>query len=235
MYRSTDGGQTWMHLGLDDASRSPSSRWTRTIRTACTPPCSAIPSGPARSAASIARSDGGATWQQVLHGDQDTGASFVRIDPFDANRCTRACGTSGPVPWEDKNAYNGTNGGLFKSTDGGEHWRQLQEGLPADLSQIDMAMAPSTRERLYATVATSDEGEYGSGAGLGVYRSDDGGENWHVATTDPRPAMRIGGGDLPILHVDPKTPTSCSVLPSSRTGRPTAGRPGRRSGAPGWR
>jgi photosystem II stability/assembly factor-like uncharacterized protein len=107
-------------------------------------------------------------------------------------------------PWEDNNQFQGTGGGLFKSTDGGSTWHPLTKGLPNNLTQINVAIAASQPSRLYATVATTERGEYGSGAGLGVYRSDDAGENWHPATTDPRPAMRIGGGDLPIPRVDPK-------------------------------
>jgi photosystem II stability/assembly factor-like uncharacterized protein len=109
-------------------------------------------------------------------------------------------------PWEDNNQFQGSGGGLFKSTDGGSTWRPLTKGLPNNLTQINVAIAASQPNRLYATVATTDRGEYGSAAGLGVYRSDDAGENWHVATSDPRPAMRIGGGDLPIPRVDPKNP-----------------------------
>jgi photosystem II stability/assembly factor-like uncharacterized protein len=82
----------------------------------------------------------------------------------------------------------------------------LTKGLPNHLTQINVAIAASQPNRLYATVGTTDRGEYGSAAGLGLYRSDDAGENWHVATTDPRPAMRIGGGDLPIPRVDPRNP-----------------------------
>jgi photosystem II stability/assembly factor-like uncharacterized protein len=204
MYRSTDGGQTWTHLGLDDAQQIPDLAVDPHDPNRVYAAVLGHPFGPSAQRGVYRSLDGGATWQQVLHRDQDTGASFVRIDPFDANTLYAGLWNVRSGPWEDKNTYNGTKGGLFKSTDGGEHWRQLKEGLPADLSQIDVAVAPSARGRLYATVATSAEGEYGSGAGLGVYRSDDGGEHWHVATTDPRPAMRIGGGDLPIIKVDPK-------------------------------
>jgi photosystem II stability/assembly factor-like uncharacterized protein len=102
--------------------------------------------------------------------------------------------------------FNGPHGGLFKSTDGGDHWRPLTDGLPQGLSQIDVAVAPSARGRLYATVATSSNpaAQGGAAPGTGVYRSDDGGEHWRIATTDPRPGLRIGGGDLSILAVDPK-------------------------------
>src|SRR5258708_11979872 len=109
-------------------------------------------------------------------------------------------------PWEDKNMYNGPHGGLFKSTDGGDHWRPLTDGLPQGLSQLDVAVAPSARGRLYATVATSSNpaAQGGAAAGVGIYRSDDGGEHWRVATSDTRPAMPIrGGGHLPSPPVHP--------------------------------
>jgi photosystem II stability/assembly factor-like uncharacterized protein len=81
----------------------------------------------------------------------------------------------------------------------------LANGLPKDLSQIYVAIAPSDSRRLYATISTA--------AGkLGVYRSDDAGDSWMQATDDPRPAGRIGGGDLPIPKVDPKNPDLLYVV-----------------------
>ena len=73
--------------------------------------------------------------------------------------------------------------------------------------QINVAIAASDPQRLYATLSTTEEsGGYASDTGLGVYRSDDGGESWRKITDDPRPAMKIGGGDLPVPAVDPKNP-----------------------------
>src|SRR5207245_11568789 len=69
-------------------------------------------------------------------------------------------------------------------------------GLPEDVVQAYVAIAPSDTRRLYATLATTHD--------LGIYRSDDAGENWYRSTTDRRPALRIGGGDLPVPRVDPK-------------------------------
>ncbi|MDI1320074.1 MAG: glycoside hydrolase, partial [bacterium] len=97
-----------------------------------------------------------------------------------------------------RNHYRGPQGGLFKSTDGGQTWRKLTQGLPADLQQIFPTVAPSDPRRLYAVV--------GVPAGGGIYRSDDAGETWTAATPDPRPALAIGGGDLPVLRVDPQNP-----------------------------
>ncbi|MBS0580497.1 MAG: glycoside hydrolase [Proteobacteria bacterium] len=209
MYRSVDGGKRWTHLGLDDAQQIPDVAVDPQDPNRVYVAVLGHPFGPSTQRGVYRSLDGGASWQQVLRADADTGASFVRIDPFDAQTLYAGLWNVRSGPWEDKNTYNGTKGGLFKSTDGGEHWRALKEGLPADLSQIDVAVAPSARGRLYATVATSAEGEYASADGLGVYRSDDGGEHWRVASTDPRPAMRIGGGDLPIIKVDP---TNADVL-----------------------
>ena len=109
-------------------------------------------------------------------------------------------------PWEDKNSYEGTHGGLFKSTDGGNTWKQLIDGLPKDLVQINIAIAASNPSRIYATLSTKEEGAYASSKGLGVYRSDDAGMSWRKITDDPRPAMKIGGGDLPVPRVDPQNP-----------------------------
>jgi photosystem II stability/assembly factor-like uncharacterized protein len=109
-------------------------------------------------------------------------------------------------PWEDNNLFNGTGGGLFKSTDGGTTWHPLTKGLPNNITQVNIAIAASQPSRVYAVVGTTDRGDYGSGAGLGVYRTDDAGDNWYAVTTDARPAMRIGGGDLAIPRVDPKNP-----------------------------
>ena len=105
------------------------------------------------------------------------------------------------------NEYATTNGGLFKSTDGGTTWKQLTNGLPKDLVQINVAVAASDPQRLYATLSTKEEGDgYATDKGLGVYRSDDGGMSWRKITDDPRPAMKIGGGDLPVPVVDPQNP-----------------------------
>jgi photosystem II stability/assembly factor-like uncharacterized protein len=71
---------------------------------------------------------------------------------------------------------------------------------------VNIAVAPSAPQRVYLTVGTTAPGEYSSAAGLGVFRSDDAGESWTRITSDPRPALRIGGGDLPVIRVDPTNP-----------------------------
>ena len=129
-----------------------------------------------------------------------------RLIPCTRTWFTLRCGSRDLVRGKTATNMTARNGGLFKSTDGGETWRKLTKGLPDDLVQIQVAIAASDPNRLYATLSTTHEGGYATGVGLGVYRSDDAGESWYKATDDPRPAMKIGGGDLPIPAVDPKNP-----------------------------
>lgn len=206
VYRSSDGGQTWVHLGLEDSQQIPSIAVDPRDANRVYAAVLGHPYGPSAQRGLYRSTDGGATWTKVLDQGENTGSSFVRIDPFDANTLYAGFWDARSGPWEDKTMYNGPHGGLFKSTDGGDHWRPLTNGLPQGLSQIDVAVAPSTRGRLYATVATSSNPAAQGGAppSTGVYRSDDGGEHWRIATTDPRPGLRIGGGDLSLLAVDPK-------------------------------
>jgi photosystem II stability/assembly factor-like uncharacterized protein len=205
IYRSDDGGHSWAHLGLRDgqqiAELAVDPKDARRVFAAVL----GHPYGPNPERGIYRSLDAGVSWQRVLGRDADTGGSAVAIDPADPQVVYAGLWQSRLGPWEDKNEFQGT-GGLFKSSDGGSTWRQLSGGLPADLAQVNIAIAPSAPRRLYAAVGTTEPGEYSSAAGLGVFRSDDGGERWTRITTDPRPALRIGGGDLPILRVDPRNP-----------------------------
>src|SRR5690242_9854165 len=130
IYRSADAGRTWTHLGLSDAQqiaelavdpRNPGRLFAAVL---------GHPFGP-NSERGIYRSlDGGLTWQRVLYKDQDTGGSAVAIDPSRPQVVYAALWQSRLGPWEDKNEFQGTGGGLFKSSDGGTTWKPLAAGLP---------------------------------------------------------------------------------------------------------
>jgi photosystem II stability/assembly factor-like uncharacterized protein len=204
IYKSTDAGKSWIHLGqareglrngqgipaLAVDPRDPNRVFAAVL---------GHPYGPSQERGVYRSTDGGQNWQKVISKDENTGGSEVEIDPANPDVIYAAMWEVRQGPWEDNNEVNGSHGGLFKSSDGGTTWRPLTSGLPADLSQIYVAIAPSNSRRLYATLGTS-------GGKVGVYRSDDGGENWSQITEDPRPSGRIGGGDLPIPKVDPKNP-----------------------------
>ncbi len=206
VYRSADAGVSWTHVGLEDAEQIPDLAVDPHDANRIYAAVLGHPFGASAQRGVYRSTDGGKSWSRVLYVDDDTGASFVRIDPQNPQVLYAGLWNVRAGPWEDNNDFNGTKGGLFKSTDGGEHWRRLADGLPENLSQLDVVIAPSSPSRLYATIATSEDGDYQSAAGLGVFRSDDAGEHWFRVTTDPRPALRIGGGDLPLLKVDPRNP-----------------------------
>ena len=206
IYKSIDAGRTWAHLGLRDSQQIPALVVDPHDPNRVFAAVLGHPYGPSEQRGIFRSLDGGKTWKKVLYKDEKTGGSDVAIDPQHPNVVYAALWQSRLGPWEDGNQYDGTGGGLFKSTDGGDTWHPLTKGLPADLVQINVAIAASNSNRLYATISTTHEGGYASGAGLGVYRSDDAGESWYKATDDPRPAMKIGGGDLPVVRVDPANP-----------------------------
>jgi photosystem II stability/assembly factor-like uncharacterized protein len=206
IYRSADGGRSWQHLGLTGAQQIPELAVDPRDPNRLYAAVLGHPYGPSAEHGVYRSRDGGRTWERVLYKDDNTGANAIAIDPKHPEVLYAGLWEGRLGPAEDKNDYNGTGGGLYKSTDGGTTWRQLREGLPANLSQLNIAVAPSAPERLYLAVATTDPGEYASAAGLGIYRSDDGGEHWARAGDDPRPALRIGGGDLPVVRVDPSNP-----------------------------
>ncbi len=206
IYRSSDGGGTWSHLGLTDGQQIPAlavdPRDSRRVFAAV----QGHPYGPSAERGIYRSLDSGVTWQRVLYKDDDTGGSAVEIDPANPQIVYAALWQARLGPWEDKNEFNGTGGGLFKSSDGGSTWSRLASGLPATLTQINIALAPSAPSRIYAVAGTTEPGDYSSAAGLGVFRSDDAGASWTRITSDPRPALRIGGGDLPVVRVDPTNP-----------------------------
>jgi len=199
IYKSTDAGKTWTHLGLRDGQQIPALAIDPRDPNKVFAAVLGHPYGPNEERGIYRSTDGGQTWQKVISKDENTGGSDVEIDPANPDVVYASMWEAREGPWEDGNKFDGPGGGLFKSTDGGANWHPLTNGLPKDLAQIYVAIAPSNPGRLYATVASA------SGK-LGVYRSDDAGDAWSQITEDPRPSGRIGGGDLPIPRVDPKDP-----------------------------
>jgi photosystem II stability/assembly factor-like uncharacterized protein len=197
IYKSTDAGKTWTHLGLRDGFQIPALAIDPRDPNRVFAAVLGHPYGPSEERGLFRSTDGGQTWQKVINKDENTGASDVEIDPSNPDTIYASMWEAREGPWEDGNLFNGNGGGLFKSSDGGTTWYPLTNGLPKDLSQINVAIAPVDSRRLYATIAMS------SGK-LAFYRSDDAGDSWAQATDDPRPSGRIGGGDLAVPKVDSK-------------------------------
>ena len=207
IYKSTDAGMTWTHLGLRDGQQIPALAIDPRNPNRLFAAVLGHPYGPNEERGVYRSTDGGQNWEKALYVDENTGASDIAMDQSNPDVLYASLWEARQGPWEFGNEYHGTHGGIFKSTDGGNTWRKLTKGLPADVSQAYVAIAPSDSRRLYATVAT--------GRDVGIYRSDDSGEAWDRVTSDRRPATRIGGGDLPVPRVDPKnadTVLSASIV-----------------------
>lgn len=204
IYKSTDAGKTWTHLGLRDGQQFPAMVVDPRNPDRIFVAALGHPFGPNPERGIFRSTDGGNSWQKVLFKDENTGGSDVEIDPSNPDIIYAGLWQSRLGPSEDKNDFAGRSGGLFKSTDGGNTWQKLSKGLPDDLVQINVAVAPSQTSRIYAVASTTTPNAYQTDKGMGFFRSDDGGETWTRMTDDPRPAMKIGGGDLPVIRVDPK-------------------------------
>ncbi len=213
IYKSTDAGQTWTHLGLRDGQQIPQividPRDPNRILVAV----AGHPYGPNAERGIFRSTDGGKTFDRVLFKDENVGGSDVLIDPRNPDIAYAALWEARQGPWENA-AWTGTAGGIFKSTDNGKTWRQLSGGLPDGITQANLAIAPSTPNRLIASVASANA--------VNLYRSDDSGQSWAIITKDPRPAGRIGGGDLSVPRFNPRDP-DVVIVASTVTWKSTDG------------
>jgi photosystem II stability/assembly factor-like uncharacterized protein len=197
IYKSTDAGATWTHLGLRDGQQISQMAIDPHDPNRLFVAVAGHPYGPNPERGIYRSTDGGQTFEKVLYKDENVGAGDVKIDPSDSNIVYATLWEAREGPWEN-GEFNGTHGGVFKSIDGGQTWHPLAGGLPNGILQAYVAIARSDPKRLFAVVATKDK--------VDLYRSADGGGTWTIATTDSRPRDRIGGGDLPVPMIDPKNP-----------------------------
>ena len=206
IYKSMDAGKTWTHLGLRDGQQIAAIAVDPKNPDRLLVAVAGHPYGPNEERGVYLSIDGGKTFAKTLGKDENTGGADVEIDPSDPDVVYAALWEAREGPWEN-GSWNGTNGGIFKSIDGGKAWKQLTNGLPNDIVQANLGIAASAPRTLIAAVATPKAGK--------LYRSEDGGESWKLATEDERPGARIGGGDLPLIRIDPRNPNivySASVV-----------------------
>ncbi|HEX9160191.1 MAG TPA: hypothetical protein VF980_00675, partial [Thermoanaerobaculia bacterium] len=223
MYKSADGGKTWSRIGLSDSQQ---------IGRIIIHPDNANllyvaalghPYGPNTERGVFRSRDGGTSWTKVLGRDIDTGAIDLAFEPGNPSVIYAALWQTRRTPWSIYPPSNGPGSGLFKSTDGGDHWTELRAGLPEKPGRIGIAVAPSMPNRVYAIVDAPKGG---------MYRSDDGGAHFTLAGNDSRVWSRgwyFGGITVEPKNADVVYSCNVNVYQSSDAGKtwvPVKGAPG---------
>lgn len=175
IYKSTDAGATWTHVGL------PNSRFISDVIVDPRNPDVVFVAvqgeayGPSKDKGIYKSTDGGATWNQVLFVNEQTGASSLSMDFNNPRILYAAMWDNQREPWKIRSGGEGS--GIWKSTDGGENWTELKAGLPPLMGKIGISVSRANSNRLYAVIEA--EGEKG-----GVYTSTNGGKKWMQVSKD---------------------------------------------------
>ena len=180
VYKSTDAGKTWNNIGLEK---------TRHIADVAIHPnnpdvvyvaAQGAVHGPNQERGIYKSTDGGATWKRTLYVDENTGVSSLSMDLTNPRILYAATWYHRRHPWM---VESGPHGAIWKSTDSGETWTKINEGLPKEMGKVGVSVSRANPNRVYAIV----EAERSK---AGVYRSDDGGKKWNLMTTDQNATAR---------------------------------------------
>src|SRR4026209_198518 len=184
VYRSTDGGDSWHSLGLGDTQqiadvvidpRDPDRVFVAAMGHAF---------GPNAERGVFRTLDGGRSWKRVLFIDDSTGANDLSMDPSNPRILYASMWKFQRTPWSM--LAGGGRSGIWKSSDGGETWRELtfNPGIPErPLGKIGLDVSPANPRRIFASIEAPDS----SG---GIFRSDDGGDSWSLTSGDQKWAVR---------------------------------------------
>jgi photosystem II stability/assembly factor-like uncharacterized protein len=201
VWKSLDGGKTWVHLGLEDTQTIP-----KVIVNPRDPNEVFVAAlghiyGPNADRGVYKSTDGGKTWKKVLYKDDKTGAVDITFDPSNPHVLFAAL-------WEmNRTPYSLTSGGpgsgLYKSTDDGETWKQLEgHGLPKGVwGRVGVTVSGADSNRVYALIEAAEGG---------LYRSDDGGDTWNRVNEEHRFTQRAWY--FTHIFADPKSVDTLYIL-----------------------
>jgi photosystem II stability/assembly factor-like uncharacterized protein len=209
IYKSTDAGKTWEHLGLRDGWQIPAILVDPHDANRLFVAVLGHPYGPNNERGIFRSTDGGRHFDRVLYKDENTGGVDLAFDPKNSQTIYASLWAARQAPWEIGGSFNGAGSGLFKSTDGGQTWNQLTQGLPTieqGLGRIGIGVSPSDPSRIYLQIDAKQS--YG-----GTYRSNDAGATWTRVNHEERIWGR--GGDFACVRVDPGNPDRIYVANTS--------------------
>lgn len=183
VYKSTDAGKTWKKMGLELTQHI-----ARIVVHPKDPNTLLVAAQGALYSKSNQRgiyksTDGGLTWKNVLYVDDKTGCAELSMDMNNPRILYAAMWEHGRLPW--KVISGGAGSGLFKSTDGGDTWEKMKEGLPEKMGKMAIAVCRSNSERVYALI----ESDWSKDAG-GLFVSNNAGKTWSKITSDHRLLQR---------------------------------------------
>ena len=175
VYKSTDGGKTWKNIGLEKT------RHISEIAVHPTNPDVVLVGaqgplhGPSADRGVYKSIDGGTTWKKTLYVDENTGVSALNMDMTNPRIIYAATWQHRRYPWKVESG--GTGCAIWKSTDAGETWNKMVEGLPKEMGKIGVSVSRANPNRVYAIVEAEK-------SKAGLYRSDDGGKKWNQLSSD---------------------------------------------------
>ena len=172
IYKSTDAGKTWNHAGLRNGGQIGEIQIHPTNPDLVYAAVLGNIFGPNSERGVYRSSDGGENWKQVLSVSDSTGAVDVEMDPSNPRILYAGFWRAERKPWTLIDGS--TEGGVFKSVDGGDTWERVRGGLPDEgiLGKVDIAVSPANPDRIWVMQQAKAEKKGG------LYRSDDGGKNW---------------------------------------------------------
>ena len=174
VYKSTDAGKTWTHIGLDGTSQISEIRIHPKNPDVVYVAAQGSPYVPTQERGIYKSVDGGKNWKKIHFVDNSSGANNLSMDMNNPRILYAAYWDHQRKPWFVRSGGEGS--GIYKTTDGGETWKKLEDGLPKVLmGKIGVSVSRANSNRVYAIVE-SEEG--------GLYRSDDGGEKWTLLNKD---------------------------------------------------
>ncbi|MCP4978183.1 MAG: glycosyl hydrolase, partial [Maribacter sp.] len=175
VYKSTDAGKTWNHIGLDKTRHISDVIIHPTNPNIIFVAAQGAQYGPSPDRGVYRSTDGGANWEKVLFINNKTGASSLSMDMNNPFILYAAMWEHQRYAWTMESGGKGSE--LYKSTDGGSTWKKMKEGLPKEFGKAGISVSGANPELVFAVIEA--EGKKG-----GVYRSDDAGKKWTQVNKD---------------------------------------------------